>query len=115
MKSEIDYLERRKVVSDSMLTCASSEAEARLLELLGSRLEDWPPDDYGWLAWVRARPASELVVGRAGGGSCFVFSPSEHAGYWALVDAGMRGQGVLSAGDVAALEQIAQSKGIRVG
>lgn len=112
-KPEIDYRARRQVVSDSMVACPSIEAESKFLGLLGSTIDDWPPEDWGWLSWIRTRPASQLVMGQAGGGSCFVFSPSDHVGYWALYHDGMRGQGVLSSGDVTALEEIQQAKGIR--
>jgi hypothetical protein len=110
--SEIDYLARRKVVSDSMQVCDSVEAEAQLLHLLASGVDDWRSDDFGWLAWVRSRPATRLIIGTAGGGSCFVYSPAERSGYWAVVDRGMRGQGVLSSADVTALEAIANEKGL---
>jgi hypothetical protein len=111
-RSEIDYLTRRQVVSDSMQECDSIEAEAQLLGLLASGVDDWRSDDFGWLAWVRSRPATRLIIGSAGGGSCFVYSPEERSGYWAVVDRGLRGQGVLSLADVTALEAIASQKGL---
>jgi len=110
---EIDYLRRRRVVLDSMRTCDSAEAEATMLKLLGSRVEDWSADDLGWLSWVRARPAMRLILGQAGGGSCFVYSPTDRSGYWAVTDGGFRGQGVLSSADLTALDAIAVQKGIK--
>ena len=110
---EIDYLQRRQVVLDSMRACDSAEAEVMMLELLGSHADDWSAEDIGWLSWVRSRPASRLILGRAGGGSCFVYSPVDRAGYWALTNDGVRGgQGILSSADITALDEIATQKGL---
>lgn len=111
---EIDYLRRRQVVLDSMRACDSAEAEGAMLNLLGSRAEDWSAEDIGWLSWLRSRPASRLVLGQAGGGSCFVYSPVDRCGYWAVTNNGVRGgQGILSTADITALDAIASQKGLK--
>lgn len=111
-RSEIDYLNRRKMVTDSMRAWESAQAETQFLELLGSRSEEWTAEEFGWLPWVRSRPATRLILGQADSNSCFIFSPAEQSGYWAITSSGFRGQGVLSSGDIAALEKIAREKGL---
>ena len=109
-----EELPRGELARESMETRDAKDAEARFLELLGGAAEDWRDEGYGWRAWLRGRTTGTLVLGRAGGGSCFVFSPSEHAGYWAVRRDSLRGQGVLTAADLEALEAIARQKGIPV-
>ena len=109
-----EELPRGQLARDSMEACEPAAAEARFLELLGSRADAWANDEFGWRPWLRTRPRGPLVLGRAGGGSCFVFSPSEHAGFWAVLRDGMRGQGALTETELQALEAIAAEKGIPV-
>ncbi len=109
-----EELPRGQHARDSMETCETAAAEARFLELLGSRAEVWANDEFGWRPWLRTPPAGPLVLGRAGGGSCFVFSPSAHVGYWAVQKDGARAQGALTEIELKDLEAIAAEKGIRV-
>ncbi len=108
-----EELPRGELARESMETRGSREAEARLLELLGGRAEDWPDAEFGWRPWLRARPVETVVLGRAGGGSCFVFSPIDHTGFWAVQRGPMRGKGALTESEIAALEAIAVGRGIR--